>query len=745
MVTAEKLRRVLEQELPQIAFDAEVVQYMAGAEGMEAGEPTEDAATEAWSPFLISHAAANDDESARDLCRQLLRRLRSDDSSTTASDPLSPEQQFPGAVGSTAGADASRRAEGPVPVGDKIRQRKAQQSASEAVQGLEEWLKELRLERYIPQAQKWCESKGAAFVGEVIDEWEDFAKSLALKPLEVKRVQKAYEQKRERGQAEQRNELPEEGGERVPQEDSVAADLARRAQAEGRHTFGPKEDPSRYYILEELGAGASATVYRCVKRPPDSQEFAVKVISLQKLRMQSDPKTVLERLHRETQILFSLRHKHVVQLYDVVETSDRLNLVMELVEGGELFDAIISSPGSRLQEPEARYIFLQLADALQYIHSKGVVHRDLKPENILVDRKASQPGFLQVKISDFGHSKHINDGYSLALTRVGTPQYWAPEVSDSVQCQRGYTEKVDLWSLGVVLYVMLEGTYPFDGTGDRRIEDQVREANFNFRSDSRTSRDARDLIRALIQKKPQDRLPLEKCKQHQWIPKVFTRIVESCSGGQDDEERFALPESPSQETVRLLKREMQRFSTTFKRAAVLRKTESQTEVVITWGDATPAQREAPRAWLSDILTKHFPHSSAEFELLRGAPTASVASAAVGSPLPTVQEEVGRPRSGYGGGRFRPITTHLNMIQVRGQLTHGLHLTAEPTGLRVDAIDDLPGSPGTAPKSMQPNLMVGDLIVKIEEVLLGNKPLQRIAEVFQNLSSNGATLLIRRTV
>ncbi|CAE8619425.1 unnamed protein product, partial [Polarella glacialis] len=90
-------------------------------------------------------------------------------------------------------------------------------------------------------------------------------------------------------------------------------------------------------------------------------------------------------------------------LFDVFETKDRLYLVMELVEGGELFEDIVSH--GCLTESEARYVFLQLADALRYIHSKGVVHRDLKPENILVDKKESRPGLPEVKISDFGHSK----------------------------------------------------------------------------------------------------------------------------------------------------------------------------------------------------------------------------------------------------------------------------------------------------------------------------------------------------
>merc|ERR1719199_924523 len=133
-------------------------------------------------------------------------------------------------------------------------------------------------------------------------------------------------------------------------------------------------------------------------------------------------------LQREIQILFGLKHPRIVTLFDVIEEADKLCLVMEIVSDGELFDYIVKR--GTLSEPGARNVFCQIVDALKYIHSKDIVYRDLKPENILVSGKTDKETDLQIKLSDFGHSKLVNDGYSTALTRVGTPQYWAPEVSD---------------------------------------------------------------------------------------------------------------------------------------------------------------------------------------------------------------------------------------------------------------------------------------------------------------------------
>merc|ERR1740121_1850351 len=129
-----------------------------------------------------------------------------------------------------------------------------------------------------------------------------------------------------------------------------------------------------------------------------------------------------------------------------------------------------------------------------------------------------------VKISDFGSSKLVEDGNSPALTEAGTRQYWAPEVADPAARSRGYTELVDLWSLGVVLYVMVEGMFPFNSDHNLRL------GRFVFRDGSATTSEARSLMRALIQVRPDDRLPLSSCLEHPWVVIQRPEPIESvCS------------------------------------------------------------------------------------------------------------------------------------------------------------------------------------------------------------------------
>lgn len=289
----------------------------------------------------------------------------------------------------------------------------------------------------------------------------------------------------------------------------IAAEIAPGAR------FGPHDD--QYEIGKQLGHGAASQVFAC-RRLRDGEELAVKTVDLRRLCLLGDMQEQLGRLDSEVGILQELRHERIVNLQSFHKTENWYFLVMELVGGGELFDVIVRNKS--LTEMEARHIFLQLLEGVGYMHSIGVIHRDLKPENILVanSRPHTEGQLHDVKIADFGLSKAIGGGASLARTRVGTPQYWAPEVLDVQKRGGSYDQAADFWGLGAVLFVMLCGRYPFDGQ-KQPLDDQIRTASYCM-SGSRwrgISEAAKSLVRGLLRVNPVDRLSLEECLTHPWV------------------------------------------------------------------------------------------------------------------------------------------------------------------------------------------------------------------------------------
>jgi serine/threonine protein kinase len=314
----------------------------------------------------------------------------------------------------------------------------------------------------------------------------------------------------------------------------------------------------------------------------------------------------------EISISLSLQHRHVASQYDVIHDSgdEKLYLVMELVQGGNLFEYLKSC--EMITEEMACDIFFQLAEALQYMHEKRIVHRDLKPENILVD--TSSPNHPQAKIADFGASKFFDDGYSVLQTKTGTKQYMAPEVQD--RDEKSYTEQVDSWSLGVVLYVMLTDCYPFYDDlnleeGGETMSQKIQQGKFKLNrcikgSDQRISREAKDLIRNLIKPNPNERLSLEQCLSHSWTKKFaqnstsFSR--KDCAA--DCEESISLPTDVRE--VKQFRSDLSIFTIKSKFAATLR---GKREVVVRWSREGPPPsakaHEMARLELQRIFRKHF--------------------------------------------------------------------------------------------------------------------------------------------
>jgi len=194
----------------------------------------------------------------------------------------------------------------------------------------------------------------------------------------------------------------------------------------------------------------------------------------------------------------------------VYEDDKYFFLVMELMNGGELFDQILQK--ERFNEAEARDIIAPIFDALIYCHELGIIHRDIKPENLLFTSRDFQQAII--KVSDFGLARFI-DEEKLATTTCGTPGYVAPEILS----QQPYKEPCDLWSVGIVLFILLSGSPPFYDEDNFALFDKIKRCDYNFNAPSwaTISAEAKDFISKLLVADPEARLNAEQIKNHPWI------------------------------------------------------------------------------------------------------------------------------------------------------------------------------------------------------------------------------------
>lgn len=279
----------------------------------------------------------------------------------------------------------------------------------------------------------------------------------------------------------------------------------------------------QYYDVDwskagELGRGHYATVFRG-RNKASGQLVAIKRIR----RALARPAT----LKTEIRALRKVKgHPNIVQLYDVYYNDEYVVLVLELLAGGELFDRIVSN--GAYSERDASQHIRKITLALQYMHGNGIVHRDLKPENLVLVNPTPNS---QIKISDFGLSKILNDDQQTMNTVCGTRAYSAPEVNFGGGARSGrYDAKVDTWSLGVILYVILAAFHPFDEFGDSTdaaIWARICRGEWNFNDDAwdSISDDAKDLIAHMLTKNATKRFSTQDILNHRWITKYDTLPV----------------------------------------------------------------------------------------------------------------------------------------------------------------------------------------------------------------------------
>ncbi|KAJ8747742.1 hypothetical protein K2173_013067 [Erythroxylum novogranatense] len=200
-------------------------------------------------------------------------------------------------------------------------------------------------------------------------------------------------------------------------------------------------------------------------------------------------------------------HPNIVQIFDVYDSEDSLSIVMELCESYSLYDLVIRTSGG-LNEVKSATIMRQLLEAIAHCHRFNIVHRDIKPDNVLFDSRN------RVKLADFGSADRLGAGEGMRSV-VGTPYYVAPEVLTG----REYNEKVDVWSAGVVLYVMLAGIPPFYGETVEEIFEAVVRGNLRFppRIFRTVTTEAKDLLKKMICRDISRRISAEQALMHPWI------------------------------------------------------------------------------------------------------------------------------------------------------------------------------------------------------------------------------------
>ncbi|XP_042812582.1 serine/threonine-protein kinase SIK1 [Panthera tigris] len=252
-----------------------------------------------------------------------------------------------------------------------------------------------------------------------------------------------------------------------------------------------------YDVERTLGKGNFAVVKLARHRVTKTQ-VAIKIID--KTRLDSSN---LEKIYREVQIMKLLNHPHIIKLYQVMETKDMLYIVTEFAKNGEMFDYLTSN--GHLSENEARKKFWQILSAVEYCHSHHIVHRDLKTENLLLD------GSMDIKLADFGFGNFYKSGEPLS-TWCGSPPYAAPEVFEGKEYEG---PQLDIWSLGVVLYVLVCGSLPFDGPNLPALRQRVLEGR--FRIPFFMSQDCETLIRRMLVVDPSKRITIAQIRQHRWM------------------------------------------------------------------------------------------------------------------------------------------------------------------------------------------------------------------------------------
>eukprot|EP00927_Polykrikos_kofoidii_P039220 TRINITY_DN3364_c0_g2_i1.p1 TRINITY_DN3364_c0_g2~~TRINITY_DN3364_c0_g2_i1.p1 ORF type:complete len:537 (+),score=73.17 TRINITY_DN3364_c0_g2_i1:132-1742(+) len=293
-------------------------------------------------------------------------------------------------------------------------------------------------------------------------------------------------------------------------------DRISKVSLSGRYHKLPRKITDDYDITNKvLGSGLNGVVREALRFGDSRQRFAVKAFKMLKVdvaqRMQ---------LESEVQIFLVMDHPHIARLADVYDQGDYLYVVMECMDGGELFDRL--SELTRFSERDAADSVWQMLLAVNYIHQHGIAHRDLKLENFVYDQKESD----QLKLIDFGFSKMWDPNIKMHIS-CGTLSYVAPEV-----LHRSYTSQCDLWSLGVISFILLAGYMPFYGQQEMQKKNICR-GKYEMKPEKwrNISKEAHNFVKSLLAVDPEKRLTAQRALEHPWMAKRHTHDVTDIDDG----------------------------------------------------------------------------------------------------------------------------------------------------------------------------------------------------------------------
>lgn len=262
----------------------------------------------------------------------------------------------------------------------------------------------------------------------------------------------------------------------------------------------------KYEVGKTIGEGTFAKV-KYARNTETGESVAMKILAKSSILQHK----MVDQIKREISIMKIVRHPNIVRLHEVLASQTKIYIILEFVTGGELFDKIVHQ--GRLPEKESRRYFQQLIDAVAHCHSKSVYHRDLKPENLLLD------AYGNLKVSDFGLSALPQQGVSLLHTTCGTPNYVAPEVIS----YQGYDgAAADIWSCGVILFVIMAGYLPFDGPDLPSLYKKINAAEFSC--PYWFSPGAKSIIHKILDPNHRTRIRIEEIRKDPWFRKNYVPI-----------------------------------------------------------------------------------------------------------------------------------------------------------------------------------------------------------------------------